>query len=115
MWDDADEHGNLAGFDLADMAAAALKFQSETLDLSTLKDSLPQSSVDSYNEDTLPEWASDDPIISVLPSTVKDLDITSEIVGSSVFGAVDLRIEVRKCRINFKIFLIIFLFTSSHL
>lgn len=69
IWDDGG--GSLAAMgtlDLADISAAALKFQSETYNLSTLKDLLPNMEANHEEEEgELPEWARDDVIPAMNP------------------------------------------------
>lgn len=71
IWDDgATSTGDFASLGLADMAAMALKFQSETLNLSKMTESLPKEESNleiDGGDDEVPEWATDDamPILSV--------------------------------------------------
>eukprot|EP01035_Chromulina_nebulosa_P019019 gene19019-24839_t len=60
FWDDDGLSNESTVFDLADLAAATLKFKSETLDLSSFKDMIPIQEEAEDNEDEVPEWAMDD-------------------------------------------------------
>mmetsp|Transcript_14153 Transcript_14153/g.12816 ORF Transcript_14153/g.12816 Transcript_14153/m.12816 type:complete len:916 (-) Transcript_14153:1415-4162(-) len=60
FWDDDGLSNESTVFDLADLAAATLKFKSETLDLSSFKDMIPIQEEVEDNEDEVPEWAMDD-------------------------------------------------------
>lgn len=60
-WDDSGNLGDALAFDLADMSAAALKFQSETLNLSSFNDPSKVEAEDVEEDETeLPEWAEED-------------------------------------------------------
>jgi hypothetical protein len=82
IWDDGGGTFDNITFALADMAAAALKFQSETTSLSTLKDlahfsSTEDEPIDQEDED-IPEWARDDLPVTMSLSTQSEMELSSK-------------------------------------
>ena len=61
IWDDGGMCGDFGGFDLADIAAAALKFRNDTQSLSESAHKLELQQDDTNEPDEgVPEWAQDD-------------------------------------------------------